>query len=96
MDMTQKQVEKLAHLARLCLSQQEQEELTKQLEQVVAYMQVLAQVPGEAEGALEGPCVLREDKVHPVSCGDKLLDQAPQRREGYVVTPKSVGEGGTA
>lgn len=96
MDMTHKQVEELAHLARLSLTMQEREELAGQLEQMVAYMQVLAQVEGEECGTMEEPCALRYDEVEPSQLGDKLLSQAPQVADGYVVTPRSVGEGGMA
>lgn len=96
MDITQQQVEHLSRLARLSLTHQEREELTGQLEQMVSYMQVLAQVDGGDVQGGEKPGALRHDEVEPSLVGDKLLRQAPRVAEGYVATPSSVGEGGEA
>lgn len=95
MDITQQQVEELSRLARLSLSPGEREELTGHLAQMVGYMQVLAQVQ-EGEGGEEpSNGVTRPDGVEPSLERDELLSQAPWVRDGYVVTPRSVGEGGT-
>ena len=46
------------------------------------------------------PCILMADDLNPSETvgldRDKLLENAPQVRDGYVVTPRSVGEGGEA
>ena len=96
MEMTCGQVEQLARLARLSLTPGEQETVAGQLEQMVSYMQVLAQVDGGDVQGGEKPGALRHDEVEPSLVGDKLLRQAPRVAEGYVATPSSVGEGGEA
>lgn len=96
MEETSKQVRKLSHLARLSLTPEEEGELAGRLEQMVGYFQALSQV--EDGEAVEAPFAIpfRPDGVAPSLDRDKLLENAPQVRDGYVVTPRSVGEGGEA
>ena len=93
MEETSKQVRKLSHLARLSLTPQEEGELAGRLEQMVGYLEALSQV--EEGEAAEAPYAVpfRPDGVAPSLDRDKLLENAPQVRDGYVVTPRSVGEG---
>lgn len=96
MEETSKQVRKLSRLARLSLTPEEEGELAGRLEQMVGYLQALSQV--EDGEAAEAPSAVpfRPDGVAPSLDRDKLLSQAPLTRDGYVVTPRSVGEGGEA
>lgn len=93
MEETSKQVRKLSHLARLSLTPEEEGELAGRLEQMVGYLQALSQV--EDGEAVEAPAAVpfRPDGVASSLDRDKLLENAPQVRDGYVVTPRSVGEG---
>lgn len=96
MEETSKQVRKLSRLARLSLTPEEEEELAGRLEQMVGYFQALSQVE-DGEAAEAPPAVpFRPDGVAPSLDRDKLLENAPQVRDGYVVTPRSVGEEGEA
>lgn len=96
MEKTSKQVRKLAHLARLSLTPEEEGELAGRLEQMVGYLEALSQVE-DGEAAEAPPAVpFRPDGVAPSLDRDKLLENAPQVRDGYVVTPRSVGEEGEA
>ena len=96
MEETSKQVRKLSRLARLSLTPEEEGELAGRLEQMVGYLEALSQVEEGAEP--DTPCAVpfRPDGVAPSLDRDKLLENAPQVRDGYVVTPRSVGEGGEA
>ena len=96
MEETSKQVRKLSHLARLSLTPEEEGELAGRLEQMVGYLQALSQVEEGAETDTPCPVPFRPDGVAPSLDRDKLLSQAPLLRDGYVVTPRSVGEGGEA
>lgn len=93
MEETSKQVRKLSRLARLSLTPEEEGELAGRLEQMVGYLEALSQV--EDGEATEAPSAVpfRPDGVAPSLDRDKLLENAPQVRDGYVVTPRSVGEG---
>lgn len=96
MDVTNKQMEQLAHLAQLSLTHQEQRELAGRLGQMVEYLHALSQVEEGAEGDASSALTPRPDQVEPSLAGEALLAQAPLVRDGYVVTPRSVGEGGEA
>lgn len=96
MDETSKQVRELARLARLSLTPEEEVELAGRLEQMVGYLEALSQVEGGVEAEDTSAVSFRPDGVAPSLDRDKLLENAPQVRDGYVVTPRSVGEGGEA
>lgn len=99
MNVTDKQMEQLAHLAHLAqltLTYQEQRELAGRLGQMVEYLHALSQVEEGAEGDVSSALTPRPDQVEPSLAGEALLAQAPLVRDGYVVTPRSVGEGGEA
>lgn len=96
MDETSKQVRELARLARLSLTLEEEGELAGRLEQMVGYLEALSQVEGGVEAEDTSAVPFRPDGVAPSLDRDKLLSQAPLMRDGYVVTPRSVGEGGEA
>lgn len=94
MKETNKQIHGLAQLARLSLTPQEEGELAGRLEQMVRYLYELSQVAEGEERETPSAVPFRPDEVEPSQAEDKLLFQAPQVRDGYVVTPRSVGEGG--
>lgn len=96
MEETSKQVRKLSHLARLSLTPEEEGELAGRLEQMVGYLEALSQVEGGEAAQAPAAVPFRPDGVAPSLDRDKLLENAPQVRDGYVVTSRSVGEGGEA
>ena len=96
MEETSKQVRKLAHLARLSLTPEEEGELAGRLEQMVGYLEALSQVEGGEAAEAPSAVPFRPDGVAPSLDREKLLENPPQVRDGYVVTPRSVGEGGEA
>lgn len=96
MEETSKQVRELARLARLSLTLEEEGELAGRLEQMVGYFQALSQVEDGEVAEAPSAVPFRPDRVAPSLDRDKLLSQAPLLRDGYVVTPRSVGEGGEA
>lgn len=94
MEETNKQVCQLARLARISLTPDEESELAGRLEQMMGYLHTLSQVEAGEERETPSAVPVRPDQVEPSLAGDKLLAQAPQVADGYVVTPRSVGEGG--
>ena len=93
MEETSKQVRKLSHLARLSLTPEEEGELAGRLEQMVGYLEALSQVEDGEAAQAPAAVPFRPDGVASSLDRDKLLENAPQVRDGYVVTPRSVGEG---
>ncbi len=84
------QVEHLAYLARLEISEKEKEQYARQLSTILEYVSQLKEVSGRGEAfPPELANVWREDKVIP--CGisrEELLANAPQVEEGLVKVPR--------
>jgi aspartyl-tRNA(Asn)/glutamyl-tRNA(Gln) amidotransferase subunit C len=94
MNISKQEVEKVAKLARLELSETEKDTYAKQLSQILTYMQTLnrydttgieptATVLGEVN-------VLRQDTVGPSLTVDQALANAPERDGGYFQVPKII------
>ncbi len=94
MNITKQEVEHVAKLARLELSETEKDTYAKQLSQILSYMQTLnrydttgieptATVLGETN-------VMREDTVGPSLTVDQALANAPEREGGYFQVPKII------
>ena len=94
MKITTRLVDDLSDLSRLSLPQEEKERVAGQLEQIVAYMDVL----GELDTAGVEPMshifplqnVLREDDEQPSLDRERLLKNAPASEDGAFLVPKTV------
>jgi len=92
MALTRSQVEHVARLARLSLSEPETVAFTEQLSRILEHVESLnrldaADVPPTYHAvALQN--VLREDKPHVSLDRDKVLAQAPQAEAGCFKVPK--------
>lgn len=94
MNVTQELVERIGHLARLTLSDEEKERMTGQLEDILGSMADLDRlVLEEEEAPVEHANVLREDEpglsVDPAA----LLDSAPETDGAYVLVPDVIQGG---
>lgn len=92
MSLTRQEVEKVALLARLKLTEEELDHFTEQLGQILAYVDQLAELDTENVEPLAHPLdvtnVFREDEVQPSIDRDKALANAPKRdAEFYLVPP---------
>ena len=92
MALSRQEVEQVALLARLRLSDQELEKLTTQLNQIVGYVEQLQQLDTEEVEPMAHPLpinnVFRADEVRPSIGVDKALANAPKRdAEFYLVPP---------
>ena len=94
MEITQKDVEYIAELARLELTGQEKSLYAGQLKNILSWMEELnsADTSGIEPTAhilgLEN--VLREDKPEPFPDREAILKNAPQREGDYVKVPKVI------
>ncbi len=92
MALTRNQVEHVAKLARLSLTDQEKVAFTEQLSRILEHVESLnrletADVPPTYHAvALQN--VLREDKPHTSLDRAKVLSQAPEAEEGCFKVPK--------
>ena len=96
--LTRKDVEHVAHLARLGLSEDELSLLEGQLNHILDQYGILAQldtehIPPTAQ-TIEVENILREDTVRPSLDRDKILANAPEKRGEYFVVPPILGEHG--
>jgi aspartyl-tRNA(Asn)/glutamyl-tRNA(Gln) amidotransferase subunit C len=94
MKLTREEVERVARLARLRLSPEEQNSLANQLDEILEYMQKLnrldtSQVPPFTH-AVEIVNAFREDKVTNEPNVDALLANAPDKDQTFFRVPKII------
>ena len=94
--ITSNDVRKVAHLARLELSEDQVELYTSQLEKILGYVAQLEEVNTQdippTTRAVEVVNVLRKDTVLTTTIRDELLDQAPQREGDFFRVPKILSD----
>jgi len=94
MALTKKDVEHVARLARLALTEKEKENFTEQLGKILGYIEKLnamdiADVPPTAHPFFS-KTVWREDKTYRWSPAKPILDNAPEREEGFFKVKKVI------
>lgn len=96
MQITKHEVEHVARLARLELTEAEKEEFSRQLSSILSYMEKLNTY--DTEGVEPTATVLgevnvfREDEVRPSLPVDRALANAPEQADGCFVVPKIIEE----
>jgi len=98
MPITQTEVEKIARLANLELTDEEKKSLSGQLAAIVEYIDQLSEVdtsavkPWQTRSAGEAISshASREDVVEPSLGQEKALDQAPDPDEGHFTVPRVI------
>lgn len=96
MSVTLKDVEHIAGLARLELSDEEKEKFTHQLNQILTYVEKLNELDTTNVEPLSHVIELknrfREDRVEPGLTPEEALRNAPSRTDKYFKVPKVIGE----
>lgn len=94
MKLNRKDVEHVALLSRLELSETELDKFTGQLDAILEYIDVLNQVDTSAvepmAHVLEIRNVMRADKVQPSLPREAALQNAPDAEDGFFKVPKIV------
>ncbi len=94
MKISQQEVEKITHLARLDVADDLKETLAGQLSDILDYIDTLKDVNVEGVAPASGAAfinnVLREDTPAPSPGPDVTLANAPERDEDFYVVPKVV------
>lgn len=94
MRITREQVEHVAHLARLNLTEDEKEQMTKDMEAIIAFADQInaLDIKDVAPTAHVIPInnVFREDEVVPSMDRELLLSNAPSQANGCFSVPKVV------
>ena len=93
--ITKEQTRYIAHLARLKLSEEEEEKFTKQLRDILAYVDKLKEVDTKnippTSHILPLNNVFREDKKRDSLSLEETLSNAPQQKRRYFQVPKIIG-----
>jgi aspartyl-tRNA(Asn)/glutamyl-tRNA(Gln) amidotransferase subunit C len=94
MKLTREEVQRIAVLARLRLTPEEETQLTEQLDHILAYMEKLDELGTSKvepfSHAVDTVNVLREDKVTNLPDADALLANVPDRDNTFFKVPKII------
>ena len=92
MTIDREQVRKVAYLARLNITAQEEEEFTGQLNSILDYFEQLSELDTDnvppTTRAIETSNITRPDKLEPFPNKDDLLQSAPEQDGDYFRVPK--------
>ncbi|MGB2698338.1 MAG: Asp-tRNA(Asn)/Glu-tRNA(Gln) amidotransferase subunit GatC [Candidatus Zixiibacteriota bacterium] len=93
MPITLKDVEYVAKLARLKLSEKEKKKFQKELDKIIRYIDQLNQVDTEnvppTSHVIPMQNVLREDEIKPSLTQKEALANAPDKKDGYFRVPRA-------
>lgn len=91
MSITKEQVQKVAMLGRLKLTDQEADQYTSQLNDILQFVEKLNELDTDAveptSHVLPMANVLREDQVRPSLDREQALANAPERQDGMFRVP---------
>ena len=94
MKLTRESVQRVATLARLRLTGDEESALTAELDYILGYMEKLNELDTSNvelfSHVVDNPDALREDKVSNQPNADTLLANAPERDETFFRVPKII------
>jgi aspartyl-tRNA(Asn)/glutamyl-tRNA(Gln) amidotransferase subunit C len=94
MRISKQEVEHIALLARLKLTEEETDLYTEQLNSILGYAAMLEQLDTEnvkpTAHAVELFNVLRDDEVKPSLAQEKALKNAPEAEDGFFRVPRIV------
>ncbi|MDB9312613.1 Asp-tRNA(Asn)/Glu-tRNA(Gln) amidotransferase subunit GatC [Spirulina sp. CS-785/01] len=90
------QVHKVAHLARLDLTADEEAAFTKQLSSILEYFEQLSELDTEnvppTTRAIELSNVARPDQLQPTVSHDELLKEAPAQEDDFFRVPQILND----
>lgn len=96
MEISKQEVEKVAKLARLDLTDVEKAAFTQQLSQILTHVETLKQYDTDGveptATVLVQTNVFRADEVHPSLPVDRAVANAPESADGCFVVPKILQE----
>jgi aspartyl-tRNA(Asn)/glutamyl-tRNA(Gln) amidotransferase subunit C len=96
MQITKEEVERVAKLARLEITEAEKEVFSKHLSSILTYIDKLKTLNTEGveptATVLEQTNVFREDQARPCLPAEKALANAPESEDGFFVVPKILEE----
>tara|TARA_B100001029_G_scaffold173343_1_gene172129 strand:+ start:677 stop:970 length:294 start_codon:yes stop_codon:yes gene_type:complete len=94
--ITNDEVKKVAHLARLELNEDQIKNHAKQLEKILEYIQELEKIDTQqvpcTTRAIEVINIFRKDEKIYSDCTEELLELGPSREDKYFKVPKIIDE----
>ena len=94
MKITLQEVEHVARLARLALSEEEKEQMRSQLDRILGYVEKLNQLDTTGveptSHAIPMTNVFREDALTPSLSREEAMGNAPDRQEGFFRVPRII------
>ncbi len=94
MNLEHKDLQKLARLARLSLSERQQESLLPALNSVITWVGELSSAPTQGAEPMAHPHALslrlRDDQAEALPARDLLMKNAPDQSAGLFVVPRVV------
>jgi len=94
--ITQEEVKKVAHLARLDLIENEINNHSELLEKILDYIRQLEKIDTDVvlctTRAIEEINVFRKDEKKNFDCTQELLELSPSREDDYFKVPKIINE----
>ena len=94
--ITKEEVNKVAHLARLELNENEINNHAEQLEKILDYIKQLEEIDTDdvpcTTRAIEVSNVFRKDENKVSDCTEELLELGPSREDKYFKVPKIINE----
>ena len=94
MKISKQEVEHVAKLARLELSEQEKEQLTDQLSNILTYVETLNSIDTKGveptSHVLDIKNVMRDDVAKPSLTQEQALANAPDKAAGHFKVPKII------
>ncbi len=89
------QVRKVALLARLELTEAEEQQFTEQLSGILDYVQQLNELNTDniepTTRAIELSNITRQDELEPFEARESILEIAPEREDDFFKVPKILG-----
>ena len=96
MAVTKKDIEKIAELARLKFTEEELDNFTPQMNEILSYMDKLNELDSKNVKPLSHPVeqtnVFREDELKPSISTEDALKNAPSKDEHHFKVPKVIGD----
>jgi aspartyl-tRNA(Asn)/glutamyl-tRNA(Gln) amidotransferase subunit C len=94
MSVTNDQVRHIAGLARIAMSDQELERLVPELNNILGWVEQLAEVNTEGveplTAVIDQKLRLRDDVVNDGNIRDEVLANAPEAQHGFFAVPKVI------
>ncbi len=95
MKITQKDVEHVAMLARLSINENELEVFTQQLNNILDYFEKIKKLDTSAvepsTHAININNVFRDDRTGQSLALDAVIENSPERKDGFFKVPKIIG-----